>query len=138
MRRTIGKARELDKDGSAPTWVPLSRLCVAALAAQMFKVTGQQGRAERYPHEDGTDFLGFEIVLQSPRGAAVTEFLTEEDSPYAKRTLTVPEMLATLLDEDYAGDEYAAQELEKLLGPDLPSVRQWFRAAVAEDTRYGR
>jgi len=124
------QARELstysaDSDSAA------ARLAVADLAASMWKITGQQSLATRFPADEVSDFLGFEVLLRGPEGVATTLVTIEEGASEAKRVLTVGEALANLLTEAVDGDEHSIQELTKMFGTEVAtSVRQWFAAAA--------
>ena len=114
---TKGETKQLTVERAERSWLNDTLLTNCDFHARELRVTGTQTLATRTPSDEESDYLCFDIVLNSVHASGVSfGFDLDETSPHANRTATIAEAIAELAHAAAYGDSDADEALIALLG----------------------
>lgn len=110
------KTEQLTVEQPKTTWIAIELLVFADKIAKHLRITGSQTLTDRTPADDGTDYLGFSIVLNSIHATGVeSSYVLTDNESVSQRPSSIAEALSELAHSAAFGDNVDEEKLYRLL-----------------------
>ena len=117
MTWTMNQTQQLTIEQPQTTWIAPELIRLAEKIAEALRITGSQTLTDRSPSDENSDYLGFDIVLNSVHATGVTHcYVLDDSQSVAKRPSSIAEALAELAHSAAFGDHVDEEKLIRLLG----------------------
>lgn len=114
----MNETKQLTAELAEVTWVHPQLLSLADKIATHLRITGSQTMTNRSPADENSDYLGFNIVLNSLNATGIeSSYVLDENESVAKRPSSIAEAVAELAHSAAFGDHDDEEKLIRLLDP---------------------
>lgn len=114
---TVNQTEQLTIEQPQTTWIAPELIRLTEKIAAALRITGSQTLTDRSPSDENSDYLGFDIVLNSIHATGVTRcYVLDDSESVAKRPSSIAEAVAELAHSGASGNRDDEEKLLLLLG----------------------
>ena len=114
---TMNETKQLTVEQPQVTWLAPDLIRFADKVAVHVRLTGSQTLTSRTPSDEASDYLGFDIILNSVYATGITSaYVLDENESVSQRPSSIAEALSELAHSAAFGDHDDEEKLYRLLG----------------------